>query len=262
MANLINALKRSSNKNRKDLSEQSAITEAQRLIADKGAEDMEILKEMGMHHSVMKAIDLHGKRIELENLELKYGKVFSIEEIKEVACKYALKFKRSDDYRGAVDPVMLQKMKEFFHDSGIELNKAKMGYNFYILAPSKAFNLIDRPVPAPPDPILFYKLDEHNYRLIHKWGSDLTPFRRLIGWKYKRALNYFLIYLTILSIPGLICTQFNVFWNEKGQEGLILIPILLFAAAATISTIRIFSDWGTEFRNWKDIWMDNYKPKL
>lgn len=205
MANLEKELKAVARTKRKDLSESVAITETQRLIADKGAEDMGILQEMGLHHSIIAAQELNMKAIELEDLEKKYGQIFTRAEIKGIAMKYALKFLRSDKYNGAIDPVMLQKMKSFFSDAGITLNKAQLGYKFFILAPSQAFNLEKRAnKPVPPDPMLFYKLDGEgeNFRLIHKWGADLTLFRRIVGWKYRYVVNYLLFWTATFFTPS------------------------------------------------------------
>ena len=215
MPNLEKELKHVAKVKRLDLSTSVAVSETQRLIADKGAEDMGILKEMGMHDSVMKAVELHGRKLELDALESKYGQIFTFEEIKSLALRYGLRFLRSDNYKGSVDPQMLAKMKEFFADAGIEINKARLGFNFFILAPYTAFNMTEREnKPIPPDPILFYKLDEHNYRLIHKWGADLIWYRRIIGWKYRFIINYITFYMLAFAIPvGLFLKYITHSWG-------------------------------------------------
>ncbi len=263
MANLVKELKKKADSNRTELSEQSAITETTRLIAEKGAEDYDMLKQMGMHSSVQQASEIHGRRMELENLEEKYGQVFSYTEIKDIACKYALKFLRSDMYKGPVEPVMIQKIKEFFKDSGIEANEAKMGYNFFVLAPPKTFALTDRPVPVPPDPILFYKLDERNYRLIHKWGADLTPWRRILGLKYISRRTFLAFWMiSLLAVAALPLWFYYFKWWAKYSDGFIFFPILIIIAAIVTSIIRTYNDdWGGEFYSWADHWTDDFNAK-
>lgn len=227
MPNLEKELKNVSKTQRRDLSTSVAVTETQRLIADKGAEDMDILRSMGMHSSVMKAIELQGRKIELESLENKYGQIFTFQEIRSLALRYGLRFLRSDSYKGSIDPEMLAKMKEFFGDAGIEMNKAKLGYNFFILAPYTAFNMKEREnKPVPPDPILFYKLDESNYRLIHKWGADLTWYRRIIGWKYRYIINYLLFYTVLFSIP---VTSIVKYFTHSNWSYLSIVGGVIFA---------------------------------
>jgi len=263
MSTLVNALKKKALSNRSDLQQQSAITETQRLLTQGGAEDYQMLKEMGMHKAVEQAQEIHGKRMELENLETKYGQVYSISEIEGIACRYALKFRRSDQYQGPVDPEMLQKIKEFFKDSGIETNGTTYGHKFFVLAPPKAFPLTDRPVPRPPDPILFYKLDEENYRFIHKWGSDLTIFRRILGFKYMNKFTYWLTWFLVLSIPAI--TSWYLFTKTKGElSGSFLFMFVLFVIGSTTISIwrALDSGWGGEFYNWKELWMNGFKPKF
>jgi len=169
-----------------------------------------------------------------------------------------VKFRRSDEYKGTIDPVMLQKMKEFFAKGEIDMNKAQLGYKCFVLAPPKAFNLIDRPVPRPPDPILFYKLDEKHYKLIHKWGADLTPFRRLLGWKYKNEGTYFLWYLILTTIPCISLMKYDGFETWLSAAG-----IVLTAAGLVISLVRIANDeFGGKFYRWSELWNDHYKPKV
>lgn len=259
MSQLLNSLKKVSQERREEMNAASAVTETQRLLANDSAQDYEILKEMGMHKSIEFATELHSKKIELENLEKKYGQVFSLNEIKAVACKYALKFRRSDNYKGGIDVVMFQKMKEFFKDAKIEINKAKLGYNFYILAPQNAFELVERPTPTPPDPILFYKLDENNYRLIHKWGSDLTIFRRITGWKYKSHFNYWLTYFvkyTSFVLPLWFIKFFNSFETAWFAVPVILSVIAIIASFAASANGEKENE---KFRKWEEIWQDEFK---
>lgn len=266
MSTLVNALKRKARSNRSDMEQQSAITETQRLITQGGAEDYQILKEMGMHRAVERAQELHGKRMELEDLEKKYGQVYSISEIENIACKYALKFRRSDEYQGPVDPEMLQKIKEFFKDSGIQTNGTTYGHKFFVLAPPKAFPLANRPVPRPPDPILFYQLNyTDNYRFIHKWGSDLTLLRRIIGFKYASKFNYWLIWFLVLSIPAI------GMWYMVGKTsskldvfGFYIFLGILFQGAAIFFSIqrKANEQWGGKLYTWKEMWQNRYKAKF
>lgn len=245
---LVKELKNKANSQRARMNADSAITEAQRLIADKGAEDYNILCEMGMHKSVQKAQNDHGIKLELEELDKKYGEVYSVDEIKAIACRYALKFRRSDTYEGIVDPAMLQHIKQFFKDSGIEINGTTYGKKFFILAPPKTFKLEERPRPEPKDPILFYKLDDRNYRLIFKWGEDLTFFRKVIGWKYRNVLNYWLTWLAVCMIPALLLAGIALKVNIDGWW---IASTLFGIAALVISLVRTLNDeWGGRMMTW------------
>ena len=73
---------------------------------------------------------------------------------------------------------------------------------FKILAPSKLFKLDDRD-----DPILFAPIGNDYYYLIHKWGRDLHPLRKIMMWPFKNMLNLVatvvgLSYLVTLFVPN------------------------------------------------------------
>ncbi len=270
MADLVKELKNKALQNRETLNELSAVTEATRLIAQDGADDLNILREMGMAASVEHAQNLHGLKIELEKLEAEYGQIFTLNEIEAVACKYALKFLRSDTYKGKVPPELATKVKQFFKDSGINMNTAKLGFNMYVLAPHKDFTLIDRPKPiayVDPEPMLFYKLDNTHYRLIHKWGTDLTLWNRIQGIKNSHWTGYwafwsikiFLLYGPLLAIA--IC-WFSRLWKVSAYPcWYAIIPSLVAILVGLGRALDTDSSDEMIFKPWKEEWRSDEKPK-
>ena len=79
-------------------------------------------------------------------------------------------------------------IKKLEKEHNIELE----GYK--IVAPSKLFRLENAD-----DPILFAPIGNDYFYLIHKWGNDLHPLRRLIMKPFKNVVNM-LLTLFILSI--------------------------------------------------------------
>ena len=49
------------------------------------------------------------------------------------------------------------------------------------------------------DPLLFINLGNDYFYLIHKWGNDLSPFRKLLMWPFKNILNL-IVFMIILSL--------------------------------------------------------------
>src|SRR5688572_25524669 len=82
MINPLTELQKEHQKNMDKLSEHTVITETNRLLSEKGQEDYDMLRDMGMHHNLKKVMDLKGKKIEIDKLEEKYGRVYTKEEIK------------------------------------------------------------------------------------------------------------------------------------------------------------------------------------
>ena len=56
----------------------------------------------------------------------------------------------------------------------IEKNHNTTLEDFKIVAPSKVFDLINYD-----DPLLFVPMGNEYYYLIHKWGNDIRPLRKL-----------------------------------------------------------------------------------
>lgn len=251
-------------KRQQELNEVEVITEANRLLAEKGQEDYDMLRSMGLHHNVQAAIELKGRKLDEEKLEKQYGKIYSVNDIKKIACRYALKFLRSDSYKGSVDAELMQKMREFSRDTGVELTPWSLQNNFYIMAPPNMFHLEDRPKPPVAviprgaidyDPIVFYKIDEGHYRMIHQWGKDLSLWRAFVGWKYTHGFNYFLVWFSLIFLP-----MFTVL-NWMAPSWYWLIPSV---ATAFLITVRRIAGAGenAEVDLWDGIWDNKIKPKL
>ena len=64
------------------------------------------------------------------------------------------------------------------------------------MAPSALFRL-----EKTDDPLLFVPLGNNYYYLVHKWGNDLHPFRKLIMWPFKNIWN---LLFTILLFSFLV----------------------------------------------------------
>jgi len=254
MINPLKELQKEHQKNMDELSEKTVITETNRLLSEKGQEDYEMLKDLGMHHNVKKVMDLKGKKIEIDTLEQKYGRIYTRDEIKAIACRYALKFRRTDEYKGYVDPAIMQKIRELAAETGDQIDASALGRKFYILAPPAAFELKEEIIERPRDPILFYQIGYAgtHYRAVHQWGTDMGWWRQLMGWKYHSEGNYFQYWFALMF---LIIFAFSV----------VLIPswyVAIHSAviAFCIAAARLTNEEHPQ-RDWDVIWENDIKPK-
>lgn len=118
-------------------------------------------------------------------------RIFSEEAIKQTCIRYGLRFLPSSQYRGVLDagiPAAIRDAQKIlpckalaedeYRSYYIETGRTEVPvkWDFHIAAPKDAFTLEDRPVP--PDPLLFLRLQHDHWYLVHKWGSDLSVFRR------------------------------------------------------------------------------------
>lgn len=201
-------LRKEAVKQREKLELKLTANSTQRLLTQGGAEDIEMLKQMGMHTHAMALVDEKGRQLEVNQADTKYGQVYTKSEIKAICEKYGLRFLRSENYKGAVDTRFTQKIKEFHKDFNLEMNQ--LGFKIYLMAPYSAFSSTKKSI----DPIAFYKLEDNTYRLIHQWGDNMSPWRQLIGWKYTNLFNHwaFSSFVTILPL-WFVIGLFTQFWG-------------------------------------------------
>ena len=97
-----------------------------------------------------------------------------------------------------------------------------------IVAPSKLFKLKNAD-----DPLLFVPIGNDYYYLIHKWGNDLHPLRRLMMWPFKNIVTSILSILLL----GLLLTAMmplDLFSSQPNSSDFLLIFLFMFKSIAAI----------------------------
>ncbi len=140
---------------------------------------------------------------------LETDRIYHLDHIKEICIDYRLRFLDSSFFKGHFPQSALSKIKalEALHDIDIK------GYK--IMAPSKLFKLEDKD-----DPLLFAPIGNGYYYLVHKWGNDLHPLRKIMVWPFKNIVNLTLFvvlisYLVTLMVPDGLFSKKNTtaeFW--------------------------------------------------
>lgn len=105
----------------------------------------------------------------LEVSKLDASRIFHLNQIKEVCIDYRLRFLSTELYKNTIPEEALTRVKHIEKDHGTSLS------GFMIMAPSSHFHLKNYD-----DPLLFVPIADNYYYLIHKWGNDLNPFRKLM----------------------------------------------------------------------------------
>lgn len=129
-------------------------------------------------------------------------RIFHLDQIYKICIDYRLRFLDSKYFKGEIPYEALIKIKE------LEKNHKTNLKGFKIVAPSSLFKLENAD-----DPLLFAPIGNDYYYLIHKWGDDLHPFRKLIMWPFKTLENFVVLlllssFLTALLVPdGLFSPQ-------------------------------------------------------
>lgn len=116
---------------------------------------------------------------------LETDRIYHIEQIKAICIDYRLRFLDTKYFKGKLPYEAISKIKSLEKQHDIELK------GFKIIAPSKLFKLENAD-----DPLLFAPIGNGYFYLIHKWGNDLNPFRKLLMLPFRNFEN--LIFTTIL----------------------------------------------------------------
>jgi hypothetical protein len=139
-----------------------------------GLVDNEVLSRIGLNKQIKT-----GKRVKedvsrLQKMAHKYNqeRVFHISQIESICKKYHLRFLSAIHYNGIIDDRLPEKITNFEVAYGDKCDE----FNTLIVAPKGSFNLEKKPK----DPLMFYRINNEYYYLIHKWGNDLNIFRRLL----------------------------------------------------------------------------------
>ncbi|WP_190808954.1 hypothetical protein [Flagellimonas sp. S3867] len=126
---------------------------------------------------------------------LETNNIFHIDQIKQICIDYRLRFLDSRYFKGEIPQAAISKIKRLE-----KLHNLQLG-GFKIMAPSKMFKLKDKD-----DPLLFAPIGNDYFYLIHKWGNDLHPIRKILVWPFKSIVNlaFFVLlisYLTTILVP-------------------------------------------------------------
>lgn len=161
----------------KRIDEQDIMAEVQRIFIENDIQRNEIIATLGEESG------------EVENKFninlLQAGHIFHIEDIKDLCINYRLRFLDSHYFKGDFPEQAISEIRYLEKNHDIALK------NFKIVAPAKLLKLENAD-----DPLLFAPMGNDYFYLIHKWGKDLHPFRKLLMWPYKSFDN--LVFMVIL----------------------------------------------------------------
>ena len=112
--------------------------------------------------------------------QLETDKIFHLVQIKKVCIDYRLRFLDIKYFKGNIPQEAVQKITQLEKDHRTTLD------GFKIMAPSVLFRL-----KKTDDPLLFVPLGNDYFYLIHKWGDDMSFFRKAWAWPFKNIWNLF-----------------------------------------------------------------------
>ena len=187
---------------------------------------MEItLPKTDLHSELIKS-----KRISKIKINLDYNpdkidsnRLFHVDQIRKICIDYRLRFLDFNFFKGGVPDEAYTRLKEF------ELNHPDLDLNIKMMAPTKLFKLENYD-----DPLMFVSLGNNYYYLIHKWGNDMSYFRKMFMWPFKNIYNI-LVYIAIISLFFTTFVPDGIFFYKNNPEiQFFVVFLFMFKSLAAI----------------------------
>jgi hypothetical protein len=119
---------------------------------------------------------------------------------------------------------------------------------FKIIAPSKAFHLLNYD-----DPLMFVPMGNDYYYLIHQWGSEMNPLRKLLVMPIKNLGNFTITTILLSVFVALLVPENNL----SKSVPLASVIVFLFAFKSIFAVFAYyFFMMGKNFN--EEIWQRQY----
>ena len=190
---------------------------------------------------IVKPHQLQTNQFDFDRLET--NRIFHRDTIKKICIEYRLRFLDLAFFKGDIPVEATEKVQALEQEHNTELGHLK------IVAPSKLFKLKNSD-----DPLLFVPMGNQYYYLIHKWGNDLHPLRRLMMWPFKNIITS-IVSILLLSLMLTSFMPLTLFSAEPNWSDFLLIFLFMFKSIAAIVIYYSFAA-GKNFS--RAIWDSTY----
>lgn len=175
--------------------------------------------------------------------ELDTNAIFHITDIKKICIDYRLRFLDTVHFKDNYPVEAISKIKDLEYVHSIKLG------GFKIVAPMDVFKLRKAD-----DPLLFAPMGNGFYYLIHKWGNDVNPFRKLKYWSIKNIENLG-IALAIISVLFTALT-YPFFFTKPASFGYLLMLFMFYFKGAVGMVFILCGSSGKNFSAYS--WQSEY----
>ncbi|MGB5377433.1 hypothetical protein [Muriicola sp.] len=153
---------------------------------------------------------------------LETNRIYHIDQIKQICIDYRLRFLDSKYFKGEIPQEGISRIKALERSHRISIE------GFKIIAPSKLFRLEDKD-----DPLLFAPIGNNYFYLIHRWGNDLHPLRKVFAWPFKNIVNLTAIVLMIAYLITLMVPE-GLFSKSSSQAEFWIVYFFMFKSIASV----------------------------
>ncbi len=177
-------------------------------------------------------------------IDLLDGKrIYHISDIEKICINYRLRFLNSALYKADFPYETVIRIKDLEKEHGISLK------GFQLMAPASVFKLKNAD-----DPLLFAPIAKGYFYLIHSWGRDLHPFRKLFMWPF-RQLENFMIFLLVMSLLFTTLIPSGMFSPDHNTSEFFILFFFMFKWITGLSIFYGFK-YGKNFSS--AIWRSTF----
>lgn len=171
----------------KRISQKNLLDEVQRIFEEESQKDRLIMDNLNDNSEVEESNNFNFDLLEGDH-------IYHLSDIERICIDYRLRFLNSAIFKGDLPYEAISKIKQLEKTHNTSLQ------GFKIMAPAKMFKLKNAD-----DPLLFAPIGNQYYYLIHSWGKDLHPLRKLMMWPFKNLENFIAAVLLIsLGLTALV----------------------------------------------------------
>lgn len=219
----------------KRIDEQAIMDEVQKIFSENDTRREEIVDTLSKKSSEVE------NNFDFDLLQSE--QIFHISDIKNLCINYRLRFLDSHYFKGDFPEEAISEIRNLEKNHDISLR------NFKIVAPAKLLKLENAD-----DPLLFAPMGNDYYYLVHKWGRDLHPFRKLLMWPYK-SFDNLVFMVVVLSILLTSIVPMHWLTPNPGIGEYLFLAFFIFTGMGGMVILYGFSK-GKNFNG--AIWMSKY----
>jgi len=199
----------------REVSESDLLAEIKNIFDHNDRKDASIISQLqsssGRNHNALN-LDL-----------LDTDRIFHVDHIKAICIDYRLRFLDSKLFKGSIPYEAAIKIKE------LEKEHKTVIEGFKIMAPSKLFKLENAD-----DPLLFAPIGNGYYYLIHKWGNDLSPYRKLAVLPFKSFENLMILTALVSFFASFLVPKGLLSIETSGVQFLLTFLFMFKSVAAVV----------------------------
>ena len=173
---------------------------------------------------------------------LETDKIFHLEQIRTICIDYRLRFLDGNLFKNTIPEEAISKIRMIEKEHKTSLK------GFKIVAPSKAFHLLNYD-----DPLLFVPIGNDYYYLIHQWGKEINPWRKLVVLPVKNLWNFTITNIIISLIITLLIPTNNL--SKSVPMASIIVFLFTFKSIFAVFAYYFFM-MGKNFN--EEIWQRQY----